>query len=392
VRTQVAGLVVDGISTKLDRPTIAVQDWAWIEVPARVDVQGALAHWAGAFAVVLRRPRAGYPAGTTFLVGCVAADAPGAAPVPVSQPTAPAARSQAQVKQRKRKRVAHAHAHRSRPLKVTPPLHGGPYVFPVFGQSAFSDTYGAARSDVSGGWHHGDDIFAPLGAPILAVADGTVYTVGWNQVGGWRLWLRDRQGNRFYYAHLAGYTALARNGAHVKAGVVLAFVGNTGDAFTTPTHVHFEVHPVSLLRLHYDGAVDPTRYLDGWRHLRHVHVPRPAALPAGAAEDGHGAVIDYRRLLAARGLAPRRHRRRAAPPQAPTAPAILPTHNASAGVLPRPRLRASSGAFVLLLVLAPMAAALLLLLAIPDTRRRVLELARRRGGDDLPEAAAEENT
>ncbi len=160
---------------------------------------------------------------------------------------------------------------------VTPRLTAKHYVFPVYGPSAYGDTFGAPRGDVSGGWHHGDDIFAPLGAPILAVADGTVFSVGWNDVGGWRLWLRDQQGNEFYYAHLSAYTALAVNGRHVHAGDVLGFVGNTGDAATTPFHLHFEVHPVSLLFLGYDGAVNPTKYLDAWKRLEDVRIR--AAVP-----------------------------------------------------------------------------------------------------------------
>ena len=42
---------------------------------------------------------------------------------------------------------------------------------------------------------------------------------------------------------------------------MIGFMGDTGDAEGTPTHLHFEVHPVSLLFLGYDGAVDPTPYL-----------------------------------------------------------------------------------------------------------------------------------
>ena len=160
---------------------------------------------------------------------------------------------------------------------VTPRLTVKHYVFPVYGPSAYGDSFGAPRGDVSGGWHHGDDIFAPLGAPILAVADGTVFSVGWNDVGGWRLWLRDQQGNEFYYAHLSAYTALAVNGRHVHAGDVLGFVGNTGDAATTPFHLHFEVHPVSLLFLGYDGAVNPTKYLDAWKRLEDIRIR--AAVP-----------------------------------------------------------------------------------------------------------------
>jgi murein DD-endopeptidase MepM/ murein hydrolase activator NlpD len=160
------------------------------------------------------------------------------------------------------------------PQLATPALGGGPYVFPVYGPVDFSDTFGAARADVS--WHHGDDIFAPLGSPILAVADGTVFSVGWNRIGGNRLWLRDREGNYFYYAHLAAFSTLAVEGAHVRAGDVLGFVGNTGDAAGTPYHLHFEVHPVALLGLGYDGAVDPTGYLRGWQRAGDL-----AAAPVG---------------------------------------------------------------------------------------------------------------
>jgi hypothetical protein len=47
-------------------------------------------------------------------------------------------------------------------------------------------------------------------------------------------------------------------------------VGNTGDAQGTPTHLHFEVHPVGLIGLGYDGAVNPTTYLLAWKHLQDV--------------------------------------------------------------------------------------------------------------------------
>jgi murein DD-endopeptidase MepM/ murein hydrolase activator NlpD len=158
----------------------------------------------------------------------------------------------------------------SQPLKIHPKISPDGYVFPVYGESSYSDTYGAERGDVSGGWHHGDDIFGTLGAPLLAVAHGTVFSVGWNKIGGWRLWLRDDQGNEFYYAHLSAYSPYAVNGAIVDAGTVLGFMGNTGDAQGTPYHLHFEVHPVGLLGLGYDGAVDPTPYLDSWKHLQDV--------------------------------------------------------------------------------------------------------------------------
>ena len=104
----------------------------------------------------------------------------------------------------------------SPPTDLSAPLSPEGYVFPVYGASSFTDTFGAPRAGV--GWHHGEDIFAPLGAPLLAVADGTVFSVGWNDRGGFRLWLRDRQGNQFYYAHLSAFSPLAVDGNEVRAG------------------------------------------------------------------------------------------------------------------------------------------------------------------------------
>jgi hypothetical protein len=181
------------------------------------------------------------------------------------------------------------------PPKVTPKLTAGGYVFPVYGPASFSDTFGGPRSDVSGGWHHGDDIFAPLGAPLLACASGTVFSVGWNTIGGNRLWIRDSAGNEFYYAHLSAFSPLAKNGAQVNAGDVVGFVGNTGDAQGTPYHLHFEVHPVGLLGLGYDGAVDPTSYLTAWEHLKDLPITDAGAFvvaPApGAQAPKPGAIL-----------------------------------------------------------------------------------------------------
>ncbi len=155
---------------------------------------------------------------------------------------------------------------RSVPTDVIPRLTASGHVFPVYGQAGFTDSFNAPRATT--GWHHGEDIFAPLGAPVLAVANGIVYSVGWNKVGGLRFWLQDLAGNEFYYAHLSAFSPLAINGAQVRAGDVIGFVGNTGDAEHTPYHLHFEIHPVSLLYRGYDGsAVPPHQYLLAWKRL-----------------------------------------------------------------------------------------------------------------------------
>ena len=177
----------------------------------------------------------------------------------------------------------------SPPSGVHPHLTAGGYVFPVYGPASFSDDFGAARADT--GWHHGNDIFAPLGAPILAVTDGTLFLVGWNTIGGNRFWLRDLQGNEFYYAHLSAFTPLARDGAQVKAGDVIGFVGATGDAAGTPTHLHFEIHPAALLGMGYDGVIDPYPYLLAWQRLDDASFDATGWSPPGQKAPPPAAVL-----------------------------------------------------------------------------------------------------
>ena len=159
------------------------------------------------------------------------------------------------------------------PVRVAPEvsarLSAGGYVFPVYGPASFGDSFGAPRPDVEGGWHHGEDIFAPPESPLLAVADGTLHTIGFNRLGGYRLWLRDEQGNEFYYAHLSAYSPLAVEGMRVEAGEVVGFVGDTGDAEGT-AHLHFEIHPASMIGLGYDGVVAPYPILLAWRRADDV--------------------------------------------------------------------------------------------------------------------------
>jgi murein DD-endopeptidase MepM/ murein hydrolase activator NlpD len=225
------------------------------------------------------------------------------------------------------------------PLQVQPKLTAGHYVFPVYGPTSYVDTYGAARSDVS--YHHGDDIFGSLGQPLVACADGIVFSVGWNKIGGNRLWVLDKQGNQFYYAHLSAFSTAAVNGAHVKAGQVIGFMGNTGDAEGTPYHLHFEVHPVSFLYLGYDGAVDPTPYLDAWSHQQDLPFPIAGgwapAIPGGPAAPEPGAILlGMNDISTADGLDPA-SLQRALTPVKPSAlmQTLVPTAPAPSGDLGR---------------------------------------------------------
>lgn len=159
------------------------------------------------------------------------------------------------------------------------------YVFPVFGSAAsYTDDYGAPRAGTV--THHGNDIFAPTGTPVLAVADGELYKVGVNTLGGNRLWLRDDLGNTYYYAHLSGYASGVKDGLRVSTGQIIAYVGNTGQAITTPPHLHFEIHPG-------DGdSVDPYPFLQAWQRGTVVPKASTAALSSrGQAPLASGVVL-----------------------------------------------------------------------------------------------------
>ena len=292
----------------------------------------------GALDIKLTADHGGLPAGSEILFGYAAANVR-ADPVPTAPTTTtrPTTTGTTTGKADDKKQTAKKKA-KQRPIGEVPSVHprltAGRYVFPVYGDSAYGDTFGAPRADVS--WHHGADIFAPLGAPVLAVADGTVFSVGWNKLGGWRLWLRDRGGNEFYYAHLSAYSPYALNNAQVRAGTVLGFVGNTGDADGTPYHLHFEIHPVALLGLGYDGAVNPTQYLDAWQRLQDIRfsaagawLPGLVRLTGSRAPEPGAILLQITDISSASGLDPG-SLRRAMAPVAPGADALADASSLSA--------------------------------------------------------------
>ena len=87
--------------------------------------------------------------------------------------------------------------------------------------------FGAPR-DAGRRNHHGVDIFAPHGTPVVAAVDGIVST-NTNNLGGHVIWLRDARWRRsLYYAHLNDWAVT--DGTLVKAGDVIGYVGNTGNA------------------------------------------------------------------------------------------------------------------------------------------------------------------
>lgn len=145
-------------------------------------------------------------------------------------------------------------------------LRGGRYVltataaptmsFPVDGggpadvHSFFGDSRDGGRRD-----HHGIDIFAPRGTPVVAAVAGRVSRVRTTAVGGRVVWLRDdTERQSVYYAHLE--EQLVERGARVRPGDTLGLVGNSGNARSTPTHLHFGIYRRGR------GPVDPYPFVE----------------------------------------------------------------------------------------------------------------------------------
>lgn len=101
------------------------------------------------------------------------------------------------------------------------------------------NTWGGLRD--GGRFHEGQDIFAPSGTPVLAAAPGYVYRIGLNWRGGNVVVVVAGGGQRHYYAHLSEYGDI-REGQYVDESTVIGYVGNSGNAASTPPHLHFGVY------------------------------------------------------------------------------------------------------------------------------------------------------
>lgn len=127
--------------------------------------------------------------------------------------------------------------------------------FPVEGHTprSIQSVWGAPR-DGGRRSHEGVDIFARRGTPVVATSDGVVRSVRETPIGGKVVWLRDpRRGISLYYAHLDSQAV--QRGQQVKQGDTLGFVGNTGNARTTPPHLHFGIYRRG------EGATNPDPFI-----------------------------------------------------------------------------------------------------------------------------------
>ena len=85
--------------------------------------------------------------------------------------------------------------------------------------------------------HRGVDYAAPTGAPVIAVASGTVMSVTYDSSNGRMVRLRHASGYQTYYLHLSRFASGIHAGGRVDQGQVIGYVGSTGLA--TGPHLHY---------------------------------------------------------------------------------------------------------------------------------------------------------
>jgi murein DD-endopeptidase MepM/ murein hydrolase activator NlpD len=89
--------------------------------------------------------------------------------------------------------------------------------------------------------HLAIDIGAPKGTPVLAAADGEVFSLRHEKRGGISLYQKDATGKYLlFYCHLTKYAAGLKPGRKVSKGDVIAYVGRTGHVIGGP-HLHFSI-------------------------------------------------------------------------------------------------------------------------------------------------------
>lgn len=134
--------------------------------------------------------------------------------------------------------------------------------FIIGGPASWTNTWGAPRYGPGAvvRSHEGQDVFCNYGDPVLATEDGVV-EFDKQSLGGKIARLVRANGSYFYYAHLSDWNVEQfASGDEVRTGDVIGYCGNSGNAITTPAHVHFGFYDKK------GTARNPMRFLVGWLH------------------------------------------------------------------------------------------------------------------------------
>jgi murein DD-endopeptidase MepM/ murein hydrolase activator NlpD len=131
----------------------------------------------------------------------------------------------------------------------------GKLMIPVVGirRDNLLDTYTQSRS--GGRVHNAIDIMAPVGAPVVAVADGEIVKFFDSKLGGITIYQYSADKKYvYYYAHLQKRADNLQEKTFVKQGTLLGYVGDTGNAGAGNYHLHFSIIIPTDPETHWDGT------------------------------------------------------------------------------------------------------------------------------------------
>ena len=126
---------------------------------------------------------------------------------------------------------------------------------PIPGMRAkdIQDTYNAGRAN--GKAHEATDILEPRGTPVVAMEDGTIRKLFTSIPGGLTIYQFDPAGEFcYYYAHLDRYADGIVEGMEVKRGMVIGYVGTTGNAPANTPHLHLAIYKIGPEKRWWDGV------------------------------------------------------------------------------------------------------------------------------------------
>lgn len=174
--------------------------------------------------------------------------------------------------------------------------HPSGLTFPVIGNTNYSDTFLAYRAGQVDNKHHAIDIFGAKHSQLVSPVDGVVRYVGYPQDRwGWYVVIVDADGYEYHFMHINNdnpgtddgmggpmnayapdmegeYNVGLAAASRVVKGQHIAYLGDSGNAETTPAHLHFEIIKPAYTNMSYTdiplaGFENPFPYLNAAAHI-----------------------------------------------------------------------------------------------------------------------------
>jgi hypothetical protein len=163
-------------------------------------------------------------------------------------------------------------------------------IFPVVGKVTYTDDWGDPRGS---GWHQGNDLMGKRMQYAVAAEAGRVEKRKsvYGSYSSCYLFLRGKSGTHYWYIHLnndrpggeandnkggcrngISWPEGLRQNERVRAGQIVGYVGDSGDANGIQPHLHVEVHPNG------GGPVNPFKHLNRAHRLLYAVHPSVSAV------------------------------------------------------------------------------------------------------------------